>query len=938
VDFSPKSPLNGRGHRDSQEQELGKIERMLAEMGAWGEAARAEGAPADAAALAEWFYRWQTQNEPTPFWTVAERLSLGGVEVQLGDEGQPKRLELVWDPSAESPALRVELSATRELHVALRPALPEAPDPDCVQEDEEREETAPLVIERREVDALAPLHPETGLLNMGVNRRIHRKIDSRALRIELTRSVFERLREQGVCALPGGIRRSDYYRALRELAALDPRFGGFTGLLHAHKLEELIAEAYGTEPVDELGPQLCLPVFESYLPKAVHEAAEAAQLRPGRWPTARSRPAVLQDLALWLLLQQARAMTEQNWTVPLPSEALRDDPDDPHGFQVECPLREGVPCRRGDILLVEEGSGVRLGKLVVSTVGPDELRGALRPDPEATDEQFFGHGLTLRPIRSSYGRVARSLEAMREAVGWKRDLGMSAASRACLGLEPLPVRLLEEQEVVRRLRTRSIAEDPSQLEALRWALHTQSPLVLIQGPPGTGKTTLIEEICWQAVAAGQKVAVTGPSHPAVDNALKRLCDLPLLRVAAAEENISDALRSHWTRAPGAERRFRQQASRTGGFVIGGTHIGLLNDPTIGAMSRSGLRFDLVIVDEAGMSRPEELLLSLDLAERGVLIGDQQQLPPFPVSAGEIQTLEGLLERPLLRWDRALLDESALEILVEERGFPSVLLTRNYRCQNPRLVELSSQLFYDSRVRLAPCSEYFRLPYLERQQHLGVDSLRLYDTAELPLAVRSERTEWEGGAPGYCSPLEAAIVLVELGRLLQRYPAEELCIVSPYRLQVRLLRQALERAVASDGAGRTPGLSLLQGAGLGRFVSENVTTIDGFQGRECDALLVSYVRSNRARASGFVGEPRRNNVTHTRARREMVVVGDLETLTGRSSAPDPLAERSAYVFRRMADIVRRHGVIVPLRTEAPYRAALDVVWTCLEPRELQTTAS
>jgi nucleoside-triphosphatase THEP1 len=930
--------MGGLERRDRRGAEIGKIERIVAEMAAWADPACTERAPQDAAALAEWYFRWQAHNEPAPFWIEAERLELGGMRLDLEEGGHAKRVELSWDPGTQAPVLRVELSATRELHFVLRPGLPSGPDSDEQGQTDLPERSEPLIVERREHDALAPLNGRTGLLNMGINRRIHRKIDSRALRIDLTRNVFERLREQELCSLPSRMRHSDYARTMRELAERDARFEGFTGLLRAHSIEALIAEAYGSEPVDEIGPQLCLPVYESYLPHDAHKRVEPGQIEAGHWPTGRSRPGVLQDLGLWVLLQNARALAEQSWVVPLPLEALREDPEASGGYLVECPLRTAVPCRRGDLLLVEDATGTRVGKLLVSAAGAEELSGVLHADPDTNHGRPFGRNLTLRPIRSSFGRIARTLEGLRESVACRRDLGLSPALRACLGLELLPVHLLDASEIQSRLHTRSIADDPSQLEALRWALHPQSPLVLIQGPPGTGKTTLIEEICRQAVRSGQKVAVTGPSHPAVDNALKRLGDLPLLRVAAAEENLSEALRPFWTRAPGAEQRFRKEAARTGGFVIGGTHVGLLNDPGLATMSRSGLRFDVVIVDEAGMSRPEELLLSLDVAERGVLIGDQQQLPPFPLNAAELQALEGLLGRPLRRRDRALLDQSALEILVEERGFPSVLLTRNYRCHNPRLVELSSQLFYDSRIRIAPCSEYFRLPYLERQQLLGPESLRLYDTAELPLAVRAERTEWEGGAPGYCSPIEAAVVVTELGRLLERYRAEEICVISPYRLQVQLLRRAIEQAATSIRGGPSWAEMLPRGAALGRFLNENVTTIDSFQGRECDALLVSYVRSNRTRASGFVGEPRRNNVTHTRARREMVILGDLETLTGQPAQPDPLAERSAYVFRRMVEIVRRHGVIVPLRCESAYRAALERIWTCLRPEELQTTAS
>jgi len=57
----------------------------------------------------------------------------------------------------------------------------------------------------------------------------------------------------------------------------------------------------------------------------------------------------------------------------------------------------------------------------------------------------------------------------------------------------------------------------------------------------------------------------------------------------------------------------------------------------------------------------------------------------------------------------------------------------------------------------------------------------------------------------------------------------------------------------------------------------VDTVDGFQGREKEAVLVSLVRSNDRSEIGFLDEPRRFNVAVTRARRKAVVVGDADTV-------------------------------------------------------------
>jgi hypothetical protein len=84
---------------------------------------------------------------------------------------------------------------------------------------------------------------------------------------------------------------------------------------------------------------------------------------------------------------------------------------------------------------------------------------------------------------------------------------------------------------------------------------------------------------------------------------------------------------------------------------------------------------------------------------------------------------------------------------------------------------------------------------------------------------------------------------------------QLAVIAPYAAQVRLLRQELI----------APGLE--------------IDTVDGFQGREKEAVLVSLVRSNPRGEIGFLADVRRMNVALTRARRKLIVVGDSATIGG-----------------------------------------------------------
>jgi ATP-dependent RNA/DNA helicase IGHMBP2 len=86
---------------------------------------------------------------------------------------------------------------------------------------------------------------------------------------------------------------------------------------------------------------------------------------------------------------------------------------------------------------------------------------------------------------------------------------------------------------------------------------------------------------------------------------------------------------------------------------------------------------------------------------------------------------------------------------------------------------------------------------------------------------------------------------------------DVAVIAPYDAQVQRLRQLL-------GARLEEGLE--------------VDTVDGFQGREKDAVVVSLVRSNEAGEVGFLSDVRRMNVALTRARRKLVVVGDGATVS------------------------------------------------------------
>lgn len=105
--------------------------------------------------------------------------------------------------------------------------------------------------------------------------------------------------------------------------------------------------------------------------------------------------------------------------------------------------------------------------------------------------------------------------------------------------------------------------------------------------------------------------------------------------------------------------------------------------------------------------------------------------------------------------------------------------------------------------------------------------------------------------------EVRVVKAHLKKLIDSgVKPERIAIISPYSAQVSLLRESID---PTDG-------------------DVEINSIDAFQGREKDAVIISMVRSNSDGIVGFLGEMRRINVAMTRARKQLVIIGDSDTLS------------------------------------------------------------
>jgi len=470
--------------------------------------------------------------------------------------------------------------------------------------------------------------------------------------------------------------------------------------------------------------------------------------------------------------------------------------------------------------------------------------------------------LELEPSPVTWERLAaglRRIAGTREGRRWHSVLSGQAPRFAAKARGPvLRARLNPEQERALDLADRAL------------------DVALVHGPPGTGKTTVLAEVIRRAVARGEPVLAAAPSNLAVDNLVERLAlsgieavrlghparVLPSVLAHTLEARVAsheaarlaqrlaaeaDELRrisrkcgrrrgpGRFSEARQAEREaraLRAQAraleSRAEEEVLSRASVVLATLTSLDAPVLAGRHFALAVVDEATQATEPATYLALLRAERVILAGDHLQLSPTVLSAAACA--EGL-------------GVSLFERLNESHGdVARVTLAEQYR-MNERIMRYPSVSLYGGALRAHPSVA---------DRALDSAPLEVVDTSGLGF---EESTP--GGSDSKQNDGEAELCASEVERVLALgvSPAD-VAVIAPYDAQVQRLRQLLEKRFEE---------------GL------EVDTVDGFQGREKDAVVVSLVRGNDSGDVGFLSDVRRMNVALTRAKRKLVVVGDGSTV-------------------------------------------------------------
>ncbi len=530
-------------------------------------------------------------------------------------------------------------------------------------------------------------------------------------------------------------------------------------------------------------------------------------------------------------------------------------------------------------------------------------------DGDNLSELNFPLRLDMQSSESTHKKLNKCLDSL------KKIFETPAAPLASILFENTPFTLSEPIKI----NPVNHNLNQSQLDAVEFCLNNM--LACIHGPPGTGKTTTVVELCVQACRRGEKLLIVAPSNVATDNLLTRLAsysksddnnsssgdltpkivrlghparigkdaqqfclealvsrddgtaivndvkkEMDELRQTVAKTKQSSVRRAARADLRRLKKEVRSREDKVVTEILNNRNAVLTT--CVGAASRviRDMNFDRVIVDEACASLEAACWIAISKSKKVVLAGDHKQL------SAVVKCKEA---------DNQGLGKTLFERIMRNPDLKKcgIMLDIQYR-MNQVISEWASKQMYHGKLKSAEGNSNHTLHDLFGKNTSNIDDgiidkedadndgqekgevsnenfdddmditstdvLVLIDTAGC--GMEEERV----GEGSHRNVQEVSIVEMKIKELISYgIKASDIGVITPYRGQLQYLKETINIPV-------------------------DFNTVDGFQGSEREVIIVTMVRSNDKREVGFLADRRRINVAVTRAKRQLIVIADVDT--------------------------------------------------------------
>jgi predicted DNA helicase len=537
----------------------------------------------------------------------------------------------------------------------------------------------------------------------------------------------------------------------------------------------------------------------------------------------------------------------------------------------------------GDIVLVSRGEPLKFSvEATVSMIGKNFIE-VYSKDPIFRSKLYrldlFANDITFK----------RMLKALDEVESWEMEDGVD-------------ILLGKKSPKVEEVDVKSENLNESQNEALRKCINSE--VFLIHGPPGTGKTTTLAEVIKKHI--GKKILVAADSNVAVDNIMEKLVDFNIVRIGhpakidsklmkfsldvkirrdkrykavekiikkiddlkylqdkrykkptpgrrrgmSDEEILSLAkegkgkrgLKAEWIKEMAEWLKVQKNINKLyeeKNKIVENIMNDILDSADAIFATNSGAggeflenrKFDVVFIDEAAQAMEVSTLIPLIKGKQAVFAGDHKQLPPTILS-NDKRLMVSLFERFTAIYDN-IYHTLGIQYRMNEKinNFPSCEF---YECKVKTYEKIKNITIKDLGIR-------------EDEMYGGYTPVIFIDT----MGKFLEKSK--SGSFSKYNPLEAEYVKNLVEKFIQNGAKEEhIGVITPYKDHEEYIKKILKNLV-------------------------EVKSVDGFQGREKEIIIVSLVRANEKEEIGFLNDIRRLNVAITRPKRKLIVIGDAKTL-------------------------------------------------------------